>query len=61
MSLIKLLRRGKVAKKKGYVFMEHPQTKQQGIKCLTCNLTSYNTNDIRYRYCGYCHVFHDDF
>lgn len=29
------------------------------IKCLNCGRTSYNLNDIRERYCGYCHQFHD--
>lgn len=33
---------------------------QQGIKCLTCGLISYNPNDIQFKYCGKCHVFHDD-
>lgn len=31
-----------------------------GIQCLTCGLISYNPNDIRERYCGACHRFHDD-
>ena len=31
-----------------------------GIKCHTCGLTSWNFNDVRERYCGKCHVFHDD-
>jgi hypothetical protein len=25
--------------------------------CPRCNMTSYNPNDIRYRYCGNCHQF----
>ncbi len=29
-----------------------------GIKCNTCNRTSYNSNDVNYKYCGYCHKFH---
>lgn len=31
---------------------------QPGIKCLTCGMVSYNTNDIKYRYCGNCQRFH---
>ncbi len=34
--------------------------KSLGIKCLLCGLVSYNLNDIRQRYCGQCHRFHDD-
>lgn len=30
------------------------------IKCLGCGLTSYLAQDIFHRYCGHCHVFHDD-
>jgi protein-arginine kinase activator protein McsA len=29
------------------------------ITCPQCGMTSYNPNDIRYRYCGNCHQFHD--
>ena len=30
------------------------------IECLRCGLRSYNPNDIKFRYCCRCHVFHDD-
>lgn len=30
------------------------------IQCLVCGRTSHNTNDVAYRYCGFCHRFHDD-
>jgi hypothetical protein len=30
------------------------------ITCPHCHLTSYHPSDIRERYCGYCHRFHDD-
>lgn len=30
------------------------------ITCLGCGLTSYNPNDVKIRWCGHCHVFHDD-
>ncbi len=32
----------------------------EGITCLLCGLTSRNLNDIAYRYCGRCHVFHEE-
>lgn len=31
-----------------------------GIRCLRCGKTSYHGEDIRQRYCGHCHHFHDD-
>lgn len=30
------------------------------IKCLTCGRVSHNLNDVKHRYCGYCHTFHED-
>ncbi len=30
----------------------------KSITCLKCGKTSYNENDVRERYCGYCHEFH---
>ena len=30
------------------------------IRCLICNMTSYNPNDVAQRYCGNCHLFHTD-
>ena len=32
---------------------------QQGIKCLECNLTSWNSNDVNWKYCAKCDKFHD--
>lgn len=32
----------------------------ESITCLVCNMTSYNPNDIEYRYCGMCHEFHNN-
>lgn len=29
------------------------------ITCLMCGATSYHPEDIRNRYCGRCHVFHE--
>lgn len=28
------------------------------ITCLTCLMTSHHPDDVRYRYCGRCQVFH---
>jgi len=28
--------------------------------CLYCGKTSFNPHDYRERYCGNCHVFHED-
>lgn len=33
---------------------------QKGIQCLLCGLTSFNYNDITNKYCGHCHIFHED-
>jgi hypothetical protein len=29
------------------------------ITCLLCNRLSYNPNDVEKKYCGNCHIFHD--
>lgn len=29
------------------------------IRCPKCGMVSYNPNDIRERYCGNCHAFHE--
>jgi len=34
--------------------------KAEAIKCLRCNMVSYHPKDVEHRYCGNCHVFHDD-
>jgi len=31
-----------------------------GIRCHTCGQTSFHPKDINERYCGHCHVFHED-
>ena len=33
--------------------------KRGSITCHKCGLTSYNPNDVRGRYCGKCHHYHD--
>jgi hypothetical protein len=32
----------------------------KSIVCPRCGRRSYNVNDIRQRYCGHCHMHHDD-
>jgi uncharacterized OB-fold protein len=31
-----------------------------GITCLTCGRTSFNPTDVEQKYCGHCHVFHEE-
>jgi hypothetical protein len=30
------------------------------ITCLICGRTSFNLTDVTVKYCGACHVFHED-
>jgi len=30
------------------------------IQCPRCHWRSFNPNDIRERYCGHCHMFHEN-
>lgn len=30
------------------------------IKCLICNRTSWNSDDVRHRFCVGCDIFHED-
>jgi hypothetical protein len=32
----------------------------QAIRCETCGHVSFNPNDIREKYCGFCHAYHDE-
>ena len=43
----------------GYVLIESERMHHQSITCLTCGKASYNQNDIKNLYCGYCHKFHE--
>lgn len=36
------------------------KVKTSWIECVTCGLRSYNQNDIDNKYCGHCHMFHED-
>jgi hypothetical protein len=31
-----------------------------GIRCLRCARVSFHPKDVEERYCGACHVFHED-
>lgn len=35
------------------------QEDSTGIRCPRCGRVSYNPNDVRERYCGHCHRYHD--
>jgi ribosomal protein L37E len=37
-----------------------PTTTGHAIRCRVCGMTSHNPNDVKHRYCGHCHAFHDD-
>jgi hypothetical protein len=32
----------------------------ESIRCLLCRRISGHPQDVAFRYCGACHVFHDD-
>jgi protein-arginine kinase activator protein McsA len=32
---------------------------EHSITCPQCGMTSHNPNDVRARYCGNCHQYHD--
>lgn len=49
---------GSMSCAKRYLIVERDGRK--GIKCLMCGMTSWNSNDVVQRYCGGCHVFHDE-
>jgi hypothetical protein len=42
----------------GYVIRD--DLEGRSITCLACGRTSHNTHDVQHRYCGHCHVFHED-
>jgi hypothetical protein len=46
-----------------YILRLHFHTNCQvtvSIECQTCGLVSHNDNDVKYRFCVYCNVFHED-
>lgn len=44
---------------RGYV-IAHVDGTTSSITCLICGLTSFNPTDLAEKYCGACHVFHED-
>jgi hypothetical protein len=44
---------------KTYEIVASPDGERAGIKCLDCKLTSWNANDVKEKYCGNCHEFHE--
>jgi hypothetical protein len=47
--------------RRGYLIIEGgTQTGATSITCFTCGRTSYHPDDVRQRFCGHCHVFHED-
>jgi hypothetical protein len=32
----------------------------KSITCQRCGMTSHHPKDVAEKYCGHCHVFHDD-
>jgi hypothetical protein len=43
-----------------FEFLTNPVTRQEGIRCMTCGLVSWNPEDVAERYCGNCKVFHEE-
>lgn len=43
-----------------YVVVPAATDRPASIVCLRCGAQSFNPHDIAERYCGRCHVFHDD-
>jgi hypothetical protein len=33
--------------------------KDKSIKCPRCGFVSYNSNDVKHKYCGKCHEWHE--
>lgn len=33
---------------------------EPSIKCPQCRMISYNENDIKFKFCGKCHQWHED-
>lgn len=46
----------------GYDLVVHRETGRLviGIRCHTCGRVSYHPKDVDERYCGACHVFHEE-
>jgi hypothetical protein len=44
-------------RRKPFQMVLSTETHGQGIHCLICDMTSYNSNDVSHRYCSNCHLF----
>ncbi|TPE43994.1 hypothetical protein FJM65_11250 [Pontibacter mangrovi] len=45
---------------KTYSLSRSEKTGQDQIMCLKCGRVSHNLNDVINKYCGHCHVFHEN-
>lgn len=43
----------------GRTYIIRQEGEWQTIECLVCNRTSYNPNDVRWKYCDCCKQYHD--
>jgi len=44
----------------GYSISKSEKSGLNRIMCLTCGRVSHNPNDVANKYCGHCHIFHED-
>ena len=44
---------------KGETFELVESNGRQGIKCRKCGLTSWNSNDVKYKFCACCNKYHE--
>jgi protein-arginine kinase activator protein McsA len=51
--------RGLLESKSNYTINKDKEGKEVSITCHTCEMTSYNPNDIKHKYCGKCHKYHN--
>lgn len=42
-----------------YDILLHEPTQEPAIRCRKCLMVSDNPNDVREKYCGNCHEFHE--
>lgn len=54
-----LIKQGLIPKPVGYEYQYDEGGGPIAIKCLKCGATSHNRQDVEQRYCGRCHVFHE--
>lgn len=52
---------GDTVKEVGRTFLVLEKNGYLSIKCRVCGLTSGNENDVKHKYCGNCHKFHEQF